>query len=214
VIEHVLTYRTSVFPIALAIAPNDGARGVLTQTLETLLHLFAILLIMTNRHRLSRRSSLQDKIDLYGFTMIAVGTGYCESPGCRCVPEEPWGYTIGLSRYAMPEYVVTGLGAEHTCRALDAAAQRALVADPIWVGSCADIDGLRVRADAVSDAWLLESRSRMAARWDVLDDWPDVVQIVWSDHRGLLPDEVGCDPTVRHVQPLLAVDPIGYPPPG
>ena len=41
--------------------------------------------------------------------------------------------------------------------------------------------------------------------------YPDVVQLVWSDHDGRFPDHPKCDRFIVECQPLLAQDPLAYP---
>lgn len=118
-----------------------------------------------------------------------------------------YAHTVGLSRsHQHPELVVVGLdegdpdGVMHDL--LEAAAE--LVAG-----------GARFEADTTDDA-LLEGH-RVAFRAigprqagallevarEVLGAPVEAVQVVWPDHRGLMPWSPACDERVRAAQPLL-----------
>ena len=51
-----------------------------------------------------------EMIQKHGHTIISVGSGKCDVPGCRCGPAPvTWSYTIGLVEDNLPELVAFGL---------------------------------------------------------------------------------------------------------
>jgi hypothetical protein len=165
---------------------------------------------------------VQRTIRDYGFAIIAVGTGKCSVPGCRCQPtDQPWSYTIGRSEMGRAELLTTGVYDErfatkltnHVAHLVDAHE----LLEELEPGEAFNLGPLSFRLDPVPIEWLVNDLGRMG-QW--LNHYtanvgeiglPELIQIVWSDDRHRFPDDPTCNATVRRYQGLLALDPIGFP---
>jgi hypothetical protein len=156
-----------------------------------------------------------------GYTIVAVDTGPC-SAQCTCpVGDQPWSYTVGRSARGAAELVITGgydlgLIADLTIEIAHHIDAHNLL-DELDTGGVWDLGGSRLRLDVVPPEWLLNDPDRMA-RWVARYARPGkpltppaILQIVWPDDRGRLPDDPLCNPLVPAVQGLLARDQVGYP---
>lgn len=156
-------------------------------------------------------------VTVHGLAVIPVGYGDCAVSGC-CAPSaaHPWTYTVGLTELDHPELVLFGLhphNAHHAFTALHEAIEDGELPprDVPFV-----IDGVRVKLVAVPQDWIETDTARMAMWFSCYDDGsdrsrPEVLQLLWPDPEGVLPDEPGCAPDVILAQPLLAEDPYSVP---
>ena len=152
-----------------------------------------------------------------GLFMFSVGYGGCSVPGCNADPEpQPWSYTVGRVERGHPEFVVLGLEPAHSLRVAEWADARGRLLAEVPMR----LDGHLVRADAVPAEWLECDPGRMGQWFAYYSTYsaaghrrpaPSLVQLVWADHDDHFPDHPKCDRFVVECQPLLALDPIGYP---
>ncbi len=151
-------------------------------------------------------------IDECGMAIISVGYGRCSHPGCRGGRvAQPWSYTIGLVEAGHPEVVTFG-PTDHLA-GIRLNWLRDLIDDDqaLPPGTVARFRSTDVRLDRVPQTWVTDRlvdpmghwfHHYLAGRPDLRA--PEVLQLVWADRRGIFPDEPGCDPKVRRVQPVLA----------
>lgn len=121
-------------------------------------------------------------------------------------PRGGYTYTIGLhDLFAFPEVVVCGLTPSAASGLLGelAGLLRDGVALPVGEQFLGLLDGEQ------RSALLPVDIERHRDRFDALHDWygrtdVEIVQLVWPDRSGFLPDEVGFDQRLRFAQPLLS----------
>jgi len=152
-----------------------------------------------------------EMIQKHGHAIISVGSGECDVPGCRCVPEPvTWSYTIGLVEDDLPELVAFGLCFDDAAFMLNWAARRARCphcgVDP---GTVVELGDFPIRFDAVPVEWAIDTVADPLGCW-----WahysvgrsavpaPSIVQCVWADGDGRFPDDPECDPAVVAAQPV------------
>ncbi len=160
------------------------------------------------------------RIDQHGYTAIVVGTGDCAVPGCTCGPSPcPYAYSLGFCEHGHPEIVTFGLTLSAVNAVMNPVFEAVRAGTPLAVGRQHRHEPYGRREKAISlvpvpDLWLRRDPGRIGAWIEIFGSpLPEMVQVCWSDRRGRLPWESGCDPTVIAAQPLLADDPLRYPTP-
>lgn len=131
------------------------------------------------------RQVVQPKIELYGWTVQAIG-----GEG----PEPPFAYTVGLTALGFAELVVTGLPATASARLLNHWARYVVEKDVLLPGETAAAGETRVEVVVVGSPHdhLLLASSMYGPSLRAL-------QLVWFDRRGHSP---WC-PAFQGTQPLL-----------
>lgn len=123
-----------------------------------------------------------------------------ESGRCRChchpTPVIPFAYTVGLSRLGLPEIVVRGLPADVAGRLLNNAADmsrgRRLATGRLYEGVAKGLPVMFCDTDDLGTAIALYGEADVTA-----------IQMLWPDAHGRMPDEPGCDASIRRVQGRL-----------
>jgi Domain of unknown function (DUF4262) len=158
-------------------------------------------------------------IAAHRFAVVPVGYGgSCSQPGC-CGPaaEQPWTYTVGLSRVGLPELVLMGLNPGDAHFGLDWFAKASLAGKSFALDQVIDVQGQSVKLLAIPNEWLLTDPTRMSvwfgqqAHHRLAIGLPRVVQVVWADPEGRFPDDVGYRPEHALRQPILRDDPVTHP---
>ena len=157
----------------------------------------------------------------HGFAIMAVGYGQCMEPGC-CGGQrsrQPWAYSIGFVERGETELVLLGLDVLSAHDGMSWVFDRSTMGFSVPVNAIDPLDKIGLKLVDVPFDWLATDPGRMAM-WFVHYDSgpfssqaPDVRQILWADKSGRFPDDPQCDPKVVAAQPVLSVDPIGYPKP-
>lgn len=173
---------------------------------------------LVNSRPATDRSATDDVIDRRGFALVAVGFDQCALASCQCGQvDDGFTYTIGLADHDMPELVVTGLSPVHALQLTRHVYDHARRGEPFLVGQRAWLGAAPFTLRDVSDHWLANDPSRMAAwfahtgRSPRLDTLPMIVQVVWGDADGHFPGDPACDPFVAEGQHIIADDPFGFP---
>ena len=155
----------------------------------------------------------------HGLFVVSVGSGSCDVPGCNCTPEpQPWCYTVGLCELQHPELVVVGLPPETAHHVMTWAYERAQVGKPLEPRIEYKLDHVGVKLVELPPEWLAADPSRMALWLQHYGPgrntlvFPRVAQLLWADADGHFPDDPACDSAVRELQPVLATDPVAFPP--
>lgn len=155
----------------------------------------------------------------HGFFVIYVGSGDCVVPGCDCGPEPlPWSYTIGLCEAMHAELVVVGLPPDAAHHVITWAYERAQVGNRLQYDVEYELDHVGVKMVAVPPNWLAADPGRIGMWLQHYDPdqrgiaMPQFAQLVWADANGLFPDDPLCDPRIVEMQPLIASNPIDFPP--
>lgn len=144
----------------------------------------------------------------HGIAVIAVGSGACTMPGCRCKPDPiTWSYTIGFAECGLPEIVTTGLSLDDAMSVSNWCWAERVAGRTFTAGDELVHCGVRARIDTVPRSWVHSDD-------DPLGQWfahysigrasirpPELLQFVWADRRGRLPGDAGCDPAVTAAQP-------------
>lgn len=164
------------------------------------------------------RAEARARIRRYGFTKLIIGTGQCDVPGCDCEPDPySYAYTLGMCDHASPEFVTFGLPMSHVASVVDPACVTVMDGRQLSIGRDHRVDlpgGPTISFVAVPDMWVDRDSDRVGAWFDLYAPrTPEFVQICWADEQGYMPWEVGCNPAVAAVQPVLADDPVTVPPP-
>jgi hypothetical protein len=164
----------------------------------------------TSTSRAARLLALTAEIIRDGFAVVPAGFGSAGG-------DSGWCYTVGLSSYGLPELVVVGVERRLARALLGPVVAAARAGTPLPVGRTADVGGVAVRLAGIPAVWLEHDPHRMGwwfrhfspGRAELTP--PPVMQLLWGDANGLVPGEPGCDAAVCGVQPVLAVDPYGFP---
>jgi Domain of unknown function (DUF4262) len=121
----------------------------------------------------------------------------------------PWSYTIGLVERRHPEVVTFGLPPVHAVEVLNWVHDRDVAGMRLEPGVIERFQGVRIKLVPVPTEWVLSDLDPMgqwfahyAAGRPALEP-PEVLQLLWADRYGVLPDEAGCEREIVDVQPLL-----------
>ncbi len=154
------------------------------------------------------------------FTVVHVGFGCCSEPGCsEARAPFPWSYTTGLVARGQPELVMMGGDVRTNHIVIGEIVDRRSTGHHLDVGADVFIDLHPVRPFRLVDApdvWITHDPSRMA-RWFEWNDrrhgaLPRIQQVLRPDACWRFPGHP--DHRDAALQPVLADDPISFPPPG
>ncbi len=115
-----------------------------------------------------------------------------------------YSYTVGLSKYNLPEIMSIGLP-HNVAQVIMNDAVKMLIEGKITTEPQKPIEGLAnvpvgFRHDSETNA--LQMLARMSDRWASSRgiERPKVIQLVYADESGLLPWDPGCDEKIVHMQ--------------
>jgi len=161
-------------------------------------------------------ANITRQIDAAGWSVVYVGGGSCDIPGCRTEHESdlvelglpPYGYTVGLPlRFDHAELVVVGLDQERTVLVLNGIAHAVAEGARLEPDDLLEIEGapMKVGPCAVSrvrDGLVAVS---MDYHWEIgHPSLPNPVQIMWPDPHGRFPGDPRLGRRARRDQPLLS----------
>jgi hypothetical protein len=145
-----------------------------------------------------------------GLAVMSVGSGQCAVPGCVCEPEpRPWSYTIGLVERQHPEVVTFGLSPPAAVAVLNWVHDRDMAGTRIEPGTIERFNGVPIKLVPVPTEWVTSEDDPMG-QWfhhygigRASIEPPPVLQLLWADRHGVLPDEAGCERSIEQMQPRL-----------
>jgi hypothetical protein len=147
-------------------------------------------------------------IHTHGIAVIAVGSGACHVPGCRCGPEaRSWSYTVGFAERGHPEVVTFGLHPGDAVKVSNLVRNEELAGAVVRPRDEMPLLGQTVRFAEVPEEWAAGAENPMGAWFRHYEpgrpalDPPIVVQLLWQDDDGRFPGDPGCDPIVAAAQP-------------
>lgn len=128
-----------------------------------------------------------EKIDRYGWSVVAVGGGPCSCPGCDGGDDEAsFAYTVGMTTLGHPEVITYGLPPQTAMRSLNLIGARVKAGRPPRMGR--RITGIfpGYRGFLLAEA----NRDDLVVAQQV---YPEIeaVQLVWPDRAGRFPWEPG-----------------------
>jgi hypothetical protein len=135
---------------------------------------------------------MQDLIDQFGWAVVGV-------EGDRIHP--PWAYTLGLTQYARPELVITGLPGPRATWLLNTVAPYVLGAKIPRPGDDVLIEG----CPAMEVVGVAEPSAHLAVAVEVYGQGIQALQLTYPDERGHWPWHPGFRGQHRGGQPVLGV---------
>jgi len=144
------------------------------------------------------------QIDEYGWAVMGVGGGACDTPGCDGGPDDDgieFAYTIGLSTLGFPEIITYGLPQQVAHACLNFLGQRVIAGKPPKIGCPIE----QVFRDSRGYLIDVADTSDLVVVGQI---YPETVatQLIWPDWRGRFPWESGYN-RWRYPQPLMGPPP-------
>jgi hypothetical protein len=138
---------------------------------------------MCDHPRATRRDYLDHIRDLAGHS------GWAVQAISRDGLHPPWAYTVGLTDFGRPEFVVTGMSTKRAHELLNDVASHVVHADAaLQPGDQISLVG----GPAIEVVELTETKARLVTAIDIYGPGIRALQLVYADDRGHWPWEVGC----------------------
>lgn len=143
-----------------------------------------------------------EKVEESGWAVVSV-MGASESE-----KDPGYAYTVGLfENYSHPELMIAGLPRETSAGILNQLGLRVSKGENFEICEPVDrvIRGHKARFSSMDPSWI-QKMMGLNDLYIPIEDLP-AIQTLWPDEQGLFPDEVGCDISVKRLQPLCANPP-------